>query len=506
MSERLSIRPIGAEGSARPPLTVPLRVPRLVAGGNWRTRYVRLLAAGDLVVLLLALTVAAVVRFGAQAVQVTVGGLSLPYASLAVVMAGVWWMALNLTRTRSPRLIGHGTEEYRRVVRATWAAFAGLAMVSVALKVDASRAYIAVAFPLGLVGLLAWRKAARAQLHRRRRHGVGLANVLLVGGLESAYRINSYLSRQPQSGYRVGGVWIPDIDVVDGLDRSRCKVPVLGRQHTLAGMIRRTQAEAVMVTDTEHLGPEGLRELAWQLEGTGIELMLSPNVIDVVGSRLHLHEVSGLPMLHLDEPQYAGASRFMKMAFDRLGACLILLAFAPVMLTLAAIVKLTSEGPVFYRQERIGKGGATFGMIKFRSMRVGADAELAALLAAEGKSLAELPKLENDPRITKVGGVMRRYSLDELPQLLNVLKGDMSLVGPRPQRDFEVEQYDHVADRRLTVRPGMTGLWQVSGRSDLDFAESIRLDVHYVENWSMTADLILLWKTLRAVVRPDGAY
>jgi lipopolysaccharide/colanic/teichoic acid biosynthesis glycosyltransferase len=145
-------------------------------------------------------------------------------------------------------------------------------------------------------------------------------------------------------------------------------------------------------------------------------------------------------------------------------------------------------------------------MIKFRSMRVGADAELAALVAAQGLNMAELPKLENDPRITKVGGVMRRYSLDELPQLLNVLKGDMSLVGPRPQRDFEVEQYDHIADRRLTVRPGMTGLWQVSGRSDLDFAESIRLDVHYVENWSMTIDLIILWRTLRAVVASDGAY
>lgn len=504
MSERLSISPLSVHAGPRP--TFARRVPRLVRAGNWRTSYVRLLAAGDFVVLLLALAATAFVRFGTEVAEVNVGGIDLPYASLAVIMALVWWMTLNLTRTRSPRLIGHGTEEYRRVVRATWAAFAGLAMVSVALKVDASRAYVAVAFPLGLIGLLAWRKTARALLHRRRRNGVGLANVLLVGGLESAYRINSYLHQHPQSGYRVGGVWIPDVDVVEGLDRSRCKVPVLGREHTLAGMIRRTQSEAVMVTDTEHLGPDGLRELAWQLEGTGIELMLSPNVIDVVGSRLHLHELSGLPMLHLDEPQYAGASRFVKMAFDRVGAALILLAFSPVMLVLAALVKLTSEGQVFYRQERIGKNGEVFGMIKFRSMRVGADAELAALLASEGRSLAELPKLENDPRITKVGGVMRRFSLDELPQLLNVLKGDMSLVGPRPQRDFEVEQYDHVANRRLTVRPGMTGLWQVSGRSDLDFAESIRLDVHYVENWSMTSDLIILWKTFRAVVASDGAY
>ncbi len=490
---------------AVPDVTDARPLPPLVRAADWRKLYVRILAVGDLVVLLAVLTATVVVRFGDDDQQLQIGDTHLPYVSLAFVMAGVWWTTLSLMRTRSARIVGHGTDEYRRVIRATWAAFAGLAFASVALKVDASRSYLLIALPAGIVGLLVWRKAARSWLHRARRAGRGLSNVLLVGGLDTAYRIHAALESQPTAGYRVSGVWVPDVDQID-LDAVKCPLPVKGRESTLAGMVRAARAEAVMVTDTEHLGHDGLRELTWALEGTGIELMLSPNVIDVVGSRIHLHEVSGLPMLHLDEPQYAGAGRSLKLAFDRIGAGLILLAMSPLLFFLAITVRLTSEGPVFYRQERIGKDGESFGMIKFRSMRVGADAELAALVAAQGKSLAELPKLENDPRLTPVGGIMRRYSLDELPQLFNVLKGDMSLVGPRPQRDFEVEQYDHVAGRRLTVRPGMTGLWQVSGRSDLDFDESIRLDVHYVENWSMTTDLIILWRTVRAVLGSDGAY
>jgi exopolysaccharide biosynthesis polyprenyl glycosylphosphotransferase len=211
-------------------------------------------------------------------------------------------------------------------------------------------------------------------------------------------------------------------------------------------------------------------------------------------------------MLHVSEPQYAAAARLSKRLFDIVGASLLLVAAAPLFVATAIAVKVSSPGRVFYRQERIGRNSERFGMIKFRSMRSDADSQLAALLKAEGKSLAELPKLTRDPRVTRVGSFIRRFSIDELPQLLNVVKGDMSLVGPRPQRDFEVAQYDRLAERRLTVRPGMTGLWQVSGRSDLAYAEAISLDVHYVENWSMVSDLMILWRTARAVVASEGAY
>ncbi|MFI5429457.1 sugar transferase [Aeromicrobium sp. UC242_57] len=176
------------------------------------------------------------------------------------------------------------------------------------------------------------------------------------------------------------------------------------------------------------------------------------------------------------------------------------------MLGVAVAVKLTSPGTVFFKHERIGRDGKPFKMIKFRSMRSGSDAQLQSLLDAQGTAGTPLFKITNDPRITRVGGFIRRFSIDELPQLINVVKGDMSLVGPRPQQAEEVELYDDAAHRRLHVRPGMTGLWQVSGRSDLSWEEAIRLDTSYVENWSMTADLLILWRTVRAVLGSDGAY
>ena len=228
--------------------------------------------------------------------------------------------------------------------------------------------------------------------------------------------------------------------------------------------------------------------------------------MDFSGSRIHVRAVAGMPLMHLEEPQYAGAGSWPKVAFDRAFALGVILVFSPLLLAVAVAVKSTSAGPVFFRQRRIGLDGQAFDMLKFRSMRVGADEELGALLKAQGTSDEPLFKVKQDPRLTKVGSFIRRYSIDELPQLFNVLRGDMSAVGPRPQVAAEVELYDDRAFRRLTVRPGMTGLWQVSGRSDLSWEDSIRLDTYYVENWSLTGDLIILWKTVRAVFGSSGAY
>jgi len=329
----------------------------------------------------------------------------------------------------------------------------------------------------------------------------------VIGGADSAREITEWFTDTPQSGFKVTGVWSPrESERRAWLDVRNGYVPVFDSARSLSDAVELSDAQAVMVTDSEHLGHRGLRELTWYLDGRDIDLVVSPNVFTLPTARLSLHEASGMPLLHVQPPQYAGATRFTKSLFDRLGAALLLLAFAPLMVVVAILVKATSPGPVFFRQERVGIGGVPFAMMKFRSMRTGADAELAALLASEGKSLTELPKLTRDPRLTRVGAFLRRFSIDELPQLFNVVRGDMSLVGPRPQRDFEVEQYDHVAHRRLRVRPGMTGLWQVSGRSDLGYEEAIELDVHYVENWSMISDLIILWRTVRAVLGSDGAY
>lgn len=234
-------------------------------------------------------------------------------------------------------------------------------------------------------------------------------------------------------------------------------------------------------------------------------MILAPALTDVAGPRIHTQPVAGLPLIHVSTPKLTGGKKVAKRSFDLIIAGLLVALLSPLFLLLALMVKLTDGGPVFYRQERIGLRGTTFHMLKFRSMRVDADAQLHALLAAQGSGNTPLFKVENDPRITPLGRILRKYSLDELPQLLNVLGGSMSLVGPRPQREGEVALYDDAAHRRLYVSPGMSGLWQVSGRSNLSWEESIRLDLYYVENWSLMGDVVILFKTFKAVFASTGA-
>jgi exopolysaccharide biosynthesis polyprenyl glycosylphosphotransferase len=263
-----------------------------------------------------------------------------------------------------------------------------------------------------------------------------------------------------------------------------------------------TRADTVINTSSDELTPVRVRELSWSLEPGRQHLIVAPSLTDVGGPRIHTRPVAGLPLIHVETPRYEGRKRFSKRAFDILGSGLILLVASPILLVVALLVKFTSPGPVLYRQERIGLNGEPFNMLKFRSMRVNADAELAALLAQQGTSDRPLFKVQNDPRLTRVGATLRKFSLDEFPQLINVFRGDMSLVGPRPQREGEVALYDSAAKRRLIVQPGMTGLWQVSGRSALSWEDAIRLDLYYVENWSLMGDVIILWRTIRAVVAP----
>lgn len=479
-----------------------------LAEARWKKRYAIGVALSDLVVLTLATALAVVLRFGLDSHVTTGGPFELGYTGLGVLIALAWWGSLSVFRSRDLRIIGEGAEEYRRIIRITFLLFGCLAIASLMLKVDMSRGYLATAFPLGLLLLLANRKVWRVRLQRTRCQGRNISRVLVVGGIRSAMHMSRVLDNNPSAGRRVSGVWVPDrdADFNEWLDVPGRFIPVLGTAATLADALTISGAETVMVTDTEHLGAEGLRELTWQLEGVNVELMVAPNVMDISGSRIRMTAVASMPLIHLEEPQYAEAGAWPKTLFDRTAALALLILFAPLMIAAAVAVKLTSAGPVFYSHVRVGLRGERFRMIKFRSMRTGSDAELAQLLAKQGTGATPLFKIADDPRITSVGKVLRRYSIDELPQLLNVLKGDMSLVGPRPQQPAEVELYDSFAHRRLTVRPGMTGLWQVSGRSDLSWEESIRLDTNYVENWSMTGDMMILWRTVRAVLGSDGAY
>jgi exopolysaccharide biosynthesis polyprenyl glycosylphosphotransferase len=324
-----------------------------------------------------------------------------------------------------------------------------------------------------------------------------------VGHRNAVAALDEQIEREAYHGLRVIGCCLPDGrdtvgDAFQGL-------PVLGGLDEVADAVRQYEVDTVAVLPCPELDGPALRRLGWALEDTEAELLLAPAVTEIVGSRVRIRPVSGLPLLHMERPELRGVRRLTKNLFDGSAALAGLLVLAPALLGIAALVKLTSRGPVFYRQERVGRDGRVFSMLKFRSMVVGAD-RLVEDLAADSDGNGVLFKRRADPRVTPVGRVLRRYSLDELPQLVNVLRGEMSLVGPRPPLQREVEQYGFDMHRRFLVKPGLTGLWQVSGRSDLSWDDSVRIDVRYVENWSLTFDFMILWKTVGAVVRGSGAY
>lgn len=469
---------------------------------SWQRIYLIAALVLDGMVLVVAVTVADYARFGMD--ETELAGRTWTYSALGIVIAGGWWLALQIAGATDERLFGHGPEEYRRIVNATLITFGALAIVSLLLKQDLSRGYLAVAFPVGLIGLLLCRKFLRTWLHRRRLEGEMSTDVLVVGGLRSARTLNAYFERNPQGGLRVSGVWVPDEERVDArwlLASDR--VPVLGSSASLEEAVAASGAGAVIVTDTEHLGPRALKELTWQIEALHVDLLVSPNVMDISTPRITMRVVGTMPFLHLEKPQYRGAARPTKAIFDRSFALAALLATSPLLIAAAVAVKVTSPGPIFYRSERIGVGGEPFQMLKFRSMVTDADQLKDEL---ESDQAGVLFKKKDDPRVTKVGAFLRRYSIDELPQFINVLRGDMSVVGPRPPLRAEVEAYEGAVERRLLVKQGITGLWQVSGRSDLSWEETVRLDLDYVENWSLARDIQIIWRTLQAVVAGKGAY
>ena len=330
-----------------------------------------------------------------------------------------------------------------------------------------------------------------------------MARVLAVGTPESVTALIERTRRAPHHGWRVDGVCTPTGAGPDGhalIDN----VAVVGDLDTVAALALRGRYDAVSVGQTPGWTPRRLQQLAWDLEGSRTRLVVDPGLMEIAGPRLHVANVDGLPLLQLTHPTFAGAPKLLKNLMDRLSALLILLFIWPVMLGIAVVVR-RDGGPAFFRQTRVGRDGREFQVLKFRSMVVDAEQKLAQLQAHnEGAGL--LFKIKHDPRVTPIGRFLRRYSLDELPQLLNVLTGSMSLVGPRPPLPSEVEGYERAAQRRLLVKPGITGLWQVSGRSDLSWEQTVRLDLRYVENWTLALDALILAKTIRAVLRSDGAY
>ncbi|WP_235018216.1 sugar transferase [Thermomonospora echinospora] len=422
-----------------------------------------------------------------------------PDTLLALALPFGWLAWVALAGGYDARFFGAGSDEYRRIFNAGVSLTAAVAIVSYATKAEIARGYVALALPLLTLLDLAARHRLRKWLHRRWAAGQSMRRVVVAGHGDAAAALIRELGRASHHGMEVVAVAVPpghagrlgDTPVYEGLDR-------------IAEVVRLKRADAVAVLACPELDGITLRRLSWDLEHTRTELFVAPAVLDIAGPRTTIRPIAGLPLLHLDHPElFSGVRPVAKALFDRGVAALALLLLAPVMLPVAVLVRLTSPGPALFVQERIGRDGVPFRMFKFRTMVSGAE-RMHERLAAEQDGV--LFKLRRDPRLTRVGGRLRRYSVDELPQLINVLRGEMSLVGPRPPLRHEVERYEQDVFRRLVVKPGLTGLWQISGRSDLSWEESVRLDLHYAENWSLVLDMQILWRTVAAVIRGSGAY
>ncbi|WP_418602708.1 sugar transferase [Mycolicibacterium sp. SCSIO 43805] len=474
---------------------------------TWQRGYARKLVGLDLAGVITAVGLAQWVRFGGLSSEISTFRY-IDYTAVSTVLVITWMAALSINHSRSTRVIGSGAEEYRRVWLATLAVFGGVAIVSMLLKLEIARGYLMIALPVGLVSLGLFRWAARRVVARsRRKHGRFITRVLVVGSPAAVRDLTSSLARDASSAYEVVGACVPGplsrptVDVP-----GYGSVPTFGDESNVVSAVGATNSDAVAVTATERLNGRGIRDLSWQLEELDIDLLVAPGVVDIAGPRLQMRPVAGLPLIHVEKPQYHGAKQFQKRVFDVFFSSTVLLLGLPLLLPVAVAIKLTSPGPVFYRSERIGLDGKPFQMIKFRTMIDGADNLVDKLAQQNECEGGVLFKMRRDPRVTPVGSILRKFSIDELPQFVNVLKRDMSVVGPRPPLAREVLSYDHHAKRRLLVRPGITGLWQVSGRSDLSWEDSVRLDLFYVENWSMVADLLIALKTVRAVFGHAGAY
>ncbi|WP_422627744.1 sugar transferase [Rhodococcus sp. (in: high G+C Gram-positive bacteria)] len=465
---------------------------------RWERRYVASVVFLDLVCLIVA---DLAVTFGYHA--------GLPYGTrsmlIIVAMPVLGMGALAIERAWDRCVLGAGVEEYRRVIRGYVLAVAVMAVLGYAWGTSSGQSWVFGALPLAAVFNVAARYGMRRVVRRRRQAGRCSRSVLAVGTIGDVHEIVCRAGDITGLGWNIDGICLtaapgdPHPVVVED-------VPVLGGEDDIVDLVGRHRFHAVALLPSSSWDRSRIRQLCWDLEETGTELLMAPVLMDLIGPRLHITPIASMPLLQVSAPHYSGPAWVVKNVFDRLAAFALVLLLLPVLAAIAVAIRLNTPGPALFRQTRVGRDGRTFTMYKFRSMVVDAEQHL-DVLASANDGAGVLFKMRADPRVTKVGAFLRKYSLDELPQLFNVVAGDMSLVGPRPPLESEVVRYgEDGARRRLFVKPGLTGLWQISGRSDMDWDESIRADLRYVENWKLTLDLAILWRTIGAVLRGSGAY
>jgi exopolysaccharide biosynthesis polyprenyl glycosylphosphotransferase len=459
----------------------------------WMRTYLRRAVILDFTIAVISSMLAIQVRFGVHATP--------RYVALSLMFPLLWVLILWFSGAYDDRYIGIGPDEFRKVLNAGVSLTAGLAIVSYAVNTELSRAYLLLTMPSVSVLDLIVRYAMRKRLHRARAQGRCMGTVLAVGHEPAVADLVTELRRDSHHGLRVIAACLTR----QTSRRMVAGVTVVGGLGDVAVAARRYGIDTVAVLSCPEIDGVTLRQLAWELEKTGTDLCVAPALLDVAGPRTTIRPIAGLTVLHVDHPQLSGPRQALKEIFDRMVAGMALILLSPLLLVLAAVIRLSDRGPALFTQTRVGKDGCTFKIYKFRTMVVDAEQRLDELRDRNDCD-GVLFKMRGDPRVTAIGSRLREWSVDELPQLINVVRGEMSLVGPRPALPDEAAKYaDHVR-RRLVVKPGLTGLWQVNGRSNLSWGESVRLDLRYVENWSFALDLQILWKTFSVILRRSGAY
>ncbi len=464
----------------------------------------------DTIPVVAAVSLASIGRFGVPADDSSPNGRSWVFVVLySVALVVVWLAALGFAQSRDLSLTGIGVEEYRRVMTATAWVFGIIAVGGLLLNEQIARGYLLIALPVGLVGLITGRYLLGRNLAKKRSRGEFTNHVVVLGKPDSIVSLCNSFGRATSSGYKVVGACVPDHDRELGevIETPGGQVPILGDASSVEEALRLTGADALAVAAVERLGHEHIRRLAWRLDLLQVDLIVVPGMTDIAGPRLKVRPIDDVPLFHIARPERDGRpSRYGKRIFDLAFASVALVLLVPVFAVIAVAIKLDDKGPVFFRQQRPGLHGRPFRILKFRTMSVNADTSQHAAVSVEPAKEIFFAKTESDNRVTRVGRFLRKTSFDEIPQLVNVLTGSMSIVGPRPLIPGEGLSVEHYMERRALVKPGITGLWQISGRSAVSAEERIRLDHSYVDNWSLLRDVVIVLRTVRAVLKGRGAY
>lgn len=475
---------------------------------QWERSYRTRAILSDALAVMLAVMAAQFGRFGVPSLHAGNFEGWVAVTTYSVLLTVVWLVALGLQQSWDFSVVGVGAEEYRRVVTASAWVFGVIATTGLLFQAQMARGYLLIALPVGLLALLTGRHMLRRNLMNRRLRGEYMAQVVVLGRPDSVVTLCASIDRAQSAGYSVIGACIPNYsgEIGASVRTGQGEVPIFGDEGAVEMALQLTKADVLAVAAVEHLGHDRMRKLAWRLDALDVDMIVVPGITDITGPRLKVLPIDNLPLFRLARPRRDAWAMRGKRAFDLLVAGSALLFLFPLMLAAAIAIKLEDGGPVFFRQERVGYQGRRFRIFKFRTMLVGSDAVKDAEVTAADMGHEIFFKSAIDSRITRIGRFLRKSSIDELPQLFNVFSGSMSTVGPRPLVPGEGDSVEYFIERRALVKPGMTGLWQVSGRSDISAEERIRLDHSYIDNWSFVQDAIIVLRTIRAVLRRQGAY